>query len=101
MAAIVIIAIIVICALICRRWDNTILAFGLIDIFLRLANFIGNNTIKEIRNFVNKYFPNSIESIIRDNSKGTLETVLVWIYVILMIIFFIIVLKMFLRRIRH
>ncbi len=101
MEIVVIFFIIIICALIFKSWDNTLICFGLIDIFLRIVNFIGNNTIKEIRAITNKYFPNSIESMIRANSSGTLEKVLVWIYVILMIVFWVLVLRMLINRLKY
>lgn len=96
---IVIVIILVICAiLLFRRFDNTVIFFGLVDIFFRIVNFVGNNTTKAINNFVDKYFPSSIESIIRRYSSGTLETILVWIYVSLMALFFFYVLKMLWHR---
>ena len=67
---------------------------------LRIINFIGNHTTSGIRDFTNKYFPNSIEAIIRNNSSGTLETILVWLYVILMAMFWYFVLRMLIRRIK-
>ncbi len=95
---IVLIALIII-ALIFKRIDNTIIAFGLIDVFLRIVFFIGNHTTSGIKAFTNKYFPASIEAILRGHSTGALETILVWIYVILMIMFWYFVLRMLIRRI--
>jgi hypothetical protein len=48
---------------------------------------------------LNKYFPASIEAILRSHSTGTLETILVWLYVILMAMFWYFVLRMLIRRI--
>ncbi len=95
---IVLVALIVI-ALIFKRMDNTIIAFGLIDVFLRIVFFIGNHTTSGIKAFTNKYFPASIEAIIRSHTTGSFETVLVWIYVILMMMFWYFVLRMLIRRI--
>ena len=89
----------IIIALIFKRIDNTIIAFGLIDVFLRIVFFIGNHTTSGIKAFTNKYFPASIEAILRGHSTGALETILVWIYVILMIMFWYFVLRMLIRRI--
>ena len=96
---IILIALIVI-ALIFKRLDNTIIAFGLIDVFLRIVYFIGNHTTSGIKAFTNKYFPASIEAILRAHSTGTLETILVWLYVILMAMFWYYVLRMLMRRIK-
>lgn len=96
---IILIALIVI-ALIFKRLDNTIIAFGLIDVFLRIVYFIGNHITSGIKAFTNKYFPASIEAILRSHSTGTLEVILVWLYVILMAMFWYYVLRMLIRRIK-
>ncbi len=99
MDIIIILIALIIIALIFKRLDNTIIAFGLIDVFLRIVYFIGNHTTSGIRAFTNKYFPASIESIIVKHSNGSLETILVWLYVILMAMFWYFVLRMLIRRI--
>ena len=98
MDIVIIFIILLIVALVFKRLDNTIIFFGLIDIFLRILNFIGNNTIKELNTFINKYFPESIPAIIRGYSSGTLELVLIWAYVILMCLFLCYVFRMLLHR---
>lgn len=98
MDVVVIFIILLIVALVFKRLDNTIIFFGIIDIFLRIVDFIGNNTVKELNNFINKYLPASIEAIIKNYSSGTLELVLVWIYVILMALFLYYVFRMLLHR---
>ena len=95
---VIIFIILLIVALIFKRFDNVIIFFGLIDIFLRIIDFIGKNTTKEIDNIINKIFPNSIPSIISNYSTGILETILIWIYVGLMILFTFYVLKMLIHR---
>ena len=99
MDIVVIFIILLIVALVFKRLDNTIIFFGMIDIFLRIVNFIGENTIKESNNFINKYLPSSIPGIIRNYSTGTLEDVLIWGYVILMALFLYYVFRMLLHRI--
>ena len=95
---IVIAIILLIIAFTSRKKNNVIIAFGLIDIFLRILDYIGTHTIKEINDFINKIFPSSIAAIIEDNSSGTLEDILMWIYVFLMILFFYHVLKLLIKR---
>ena len=95
----IVLILLIVIALVFKRLDNTIIAFGLIDVFLRIVNFIGNHTTSGIKTFTNKYFPNSIEAIIRGHSTGSLETILVWLYVILMAMFWYFVLRMLIRRI--
>lgn len=97
-SVIVIFVILFIVALTSRKHSNIFLAFGLIDIFLRLINYIGNHTMDEIANIVNKIFPNSIAAIITHYTSGTLCTILMWGYIVLMVIFFIQVLRLFIKR---
>lgn len=98
MDIVIIFIILLIVALVFKRLDNTIIFFGIIDIFLRIVDFIGNNTVKELNNFINKYLPSSIQAIIENYATGTLELVLVWIYVILMALFLYYVFRMLLHR---
>ena len=98
MDIVVIFVILLIVALVFKRVSNVIIFFGLIDIFLRILDFIGKNTTKEINEFINKIFPDSIPAVIRGYSQGTLETVLIWIYVFLMILFLYYVFRMLLHR---
>lgn len=99
MDIVVIFVILLIVALVFKRLDNTIIFFGIIDIFLRIVDFIGKNTIAELNAFINKYLPSSIPGIIRNYSNGTLEEVLIWGYVILMGFFLYYVFRMLLHRI--
>ena len=96
---IIIFIILLISALIFKKFSNVIIAFGLIDVFLRILDYIGKNTISEINNFINKIFPDSIPAIITANSTGIIESILMWGYVLLMILFFFYVLKMLIHRI--
>ena len=95
---VVIFIILLIVALIFKRFDNVIIFFGLIDIILRILDYIGKHTIQEIKNIIDKFLPNSIPAIISANSTGILETILMWVYVILMILFTFYVLKMLIHR---
>ena len=99
MDIVIIFVILLVVALVFKRLDNTIIFFGIIDIFLRIVDFIGENTIRELNNFINRYLPSSIPAIIRSYSSGTLEMVLIWGYVILMALFLYYVFRMLLHRI--
>ena len=94
----VIFVLLLIIALTSKKHSNIFLAFGLIDIFLRIMDYIGNHTIDEVNDLVNKIFPNSIPAIINNYTSGTLADILMWGYILLMIIFFIHVCKYFVKR---
>lgn len=98
MDIVIIFIILLIVALVFKRLDNVIIFFGLIDIFLRILDYIGKNTIADINNLINKIFPDSIPAIICGYSSGTLESILMWGYVLLMILFVYYVFRMLLHR---
>lgn len=99
MDIVILLIIVVLIAIIFKNASNTIIFLGLIDIFLRILNFIGNNTTREINAIINKYFPASIPGIISKYCSGTIETLIIWGYVIIMCMFLYYVFRMLLRRI--
>lgn len=98
MDIVIIFIILLIVALVFKRLSNVIIFFGLIDIFLRIADYIANNTISEIKDFINKLLPDSIPAIISNYADGTLESILMWGYVLIMILFVYYVFRMLLHR---
>ncbi len=98
MDIVIIFIILLIVALVFKKPSNVIIFFGLIDIFLRILDYIGKNTIKEVNEFINKVFPDSIPAIISAHSDGTLELICMWGYVLLMILFVYYVFRMLLHR---
>ena len=72
-----------------RRFSSFVYFIGIVDIFLRVLDFIANNIpVPVVTNFINSYFPNSITHIIEMYSSGIFTTVLLWalciIYIILL-----------------
>ncbi len=82
-----------------RRFSNFVYAFAIVDIFLRILDFIRREVkVPELQSFIAKYFPSSIESLIYKYTNGILSTILVWVYVILFAIFLGYTFKVFLKR---
>lgn len=98
MDILIIFIILLIVALIFKKASNVIIFFGLIDIFLRILDYVGNNTISKVNEVINKIFPDSIPAIIKSYSDGTLESILMWGYILLMILFVYYVFRMLLHR---
>ncbi len=96
---IIIFVILLIVALVFKKVSNVFIFFGLIDVTLRIIDYIGKNTIKSVNETINKIFPDSIPSIISSHSTGTLESILMWGYVLLMILFVYYVFRMLINRI--
>lgn len=91
--------ILLIVALIFKKFSNVVIFFGIIDIFLRILDYIGKNTIEKVGEIISLIFPSSIPGIISKYSEGILESILIWAYVLLMILFVYYVLKMLIHRI--
>lgn len=96
---IIIVVLLVLVAIYFRRFSNFVYAFAIIDIFLRILNFIQNNVkVPELQKFIGKYFPDSIETLIYQYTNGILTTILLWVYVVLFAIFLGYVFKIFIKR---
>lgn len=93
------IVLIVIVAIYSKRFQTYIFGFGMIDILFRILNIInGFIPIKEIRTFINTYIPESVPSVINKYTNGIFNTVLIWIYVLIMAIFLYFIIKLFVKR---
>lgn len=86
----VVLLIVLIVAGVCyfRRLDSSVYFIASLDIFFRILTFIKNNLgVKEISEFIGKYFPESIPSVIYKYTDGVVSDILVWIYVIMFAVF--------------
>jgi hypothetical protein len=95
---VVIFIVLLIVALSLKKASNVIIVFGLIDIFLRIMNYIGEHTVEAVNDIINKVLPNSIPAIINSNSSGILCDILMWGYIVLMILFVYYVFRTLLKR---
>lgn len=93
------IVLIVIVAIYSKRFQTYIFGFGMIDILFRILNIInGFIPIKEIRTFINTYIPESVPSVINKYTNEIFNTVLIWVYVVIMAIFLYFIVKLFIKR---
>ncbi len=82
-----------------KRFQTYIFGFGMIDILFRILNIInGFIPVKEIRVFIDTYIPASVPGVINHYTTSILNTVLIWIYVIIMAIFLYYVVRIFIKR---
>ena len=82
-----------------RRFSSFVYSFAIIDIFLRILNFIQNNVpVPELKTLIGKYFPNSIEALICSYTNGIIETILLWVYVVMYTIFLGYIIKIFIHK---
>lgn len=82
-----------------KRFQTYIFGFGVIDILFRILNIInGFIPFKEVRKIIKTYTPPSVPDVINKYTNGVFNTVLIWVYVVIMAIFLFYVVKIFLKR---
>ena len=82
-----------------RKFSNVIYIICIIDIFLRILSKIESMlNIAKFSNFVNKYFSSSIESIINIHSNGVLNTILIWLYIGIYMVFLFYIVRTFFKK---
>ena len=97
--AIIVIALIIVSFCWFRRISKTVYAVAIIDIFLRLLNYISANIgIKGFHKWVNSVFPNSLPDLLDNYMSGIVLTIFEWIYVGLMVLFLFYIVRAFLRK---
>lgn len=88
MVLIILVIAIIAVGLFFKDFKSVVYFLGIIEIFFRLihrlASLLG---IKEFTFFITKYIPYSLENVINTYSSGLLNTVLLWILVLLFIYF--------------
>ena len=97
--AIIIVALIIVAFCWFRKFSKMVYAVAIIDIFLRLINYISSNIgISGFNGWVTSLFPNSMPGLLDKYMDGILLTVFVWIYVCLMVVFLFYVTRTFIRK---
>ena len=82
-----------------RKFSNVIYIICIIDIFLRILSKIESMlNIAKFSNFVNKYFSSSIESIINIHSNGIINTILIWLYICIYMVFLFYIVRTFFKK---
>ena len=99
MDAIIIIILLIVVGFYFRKFDKVVMAIGIVDIFLRLFNYLINNIqINGISEYIEKYLPASIPTIINNYTTDIVANILTWIYVICMGIFLFYCIRYFIRK---
>ena len=99
MDLIIILVLIILTIIFFRRFRNVVYIICIIDMFLRIISKIEVLLgIKEISNLVNRYLPDSLLAVINSYSSGIINTILVWLYVGIYVIFLYYVVCTFFRK---
>lgn len=82
-----------------NKFQAYIIAIGTTDIILRILNFVKYNIgLKDIADIINKYLPGSIFEIIDKYTADSINILLKWAFVIIMIVFVSYMIKLFVKR---
>lgn len=96
---VIVLVIAAIAVMIFKKFSNVIYYIGIIDIFLRILDFIANNIpVPVVSNFINSYFPNSVSHIIDMYSSGIFTTVLLWLLCVVYIILLFYLVRIFWKK---
>ena len=99
MGLIVLLVVLIIIVVIFRDIRSFLYAFAIADIILRIINFVCSQ-IPEVNNLLGSLYP-SIGGMITADSTGTLQTVLLWVYAVLYLLFLSYLIPSFFRRKRR
>ena len=96
---IVLVLLILVVIMFFKNYQSFVFLMAIIDIFLRILSFIKSNIgLPDVSHIIGKYFPDSIFDIINSYTKGTLNIIIKWCFVIVMINFLFYITRIFLRK---
>lgn len=99
MDAIILVILIVLTIVFFRKFSNVVYIICIFDIFLRILSKLEQLlNIGTFSNIVNKYFPNSILGIINNNSSGIINTILVYLYLFIYVVFLTYIIRTFFKK---
>lgn len=81
-----------------KKFDSYIYAFGILDILLRILYFIKTHIDLAVLNKILGYLPSSISGLAMKYTSGTVETILLWVIVVLYILFEYHIIKFFAKK---
>ena len=96
---IVLLVLLIVVIFVYKKFSSFVYSLAIIDIFLRIVNFIGKNVpVPELKALITKYFPGSVPAIIDNYTNGILYTIFMWIYVGFYICFLFYITKYFIKK---
>ena len=80
MDLIILLVLIVVVAFFFKDYRNVVYFLWIVEIFFRILHFIGDHLkIVELNQFINKYIPSSLFSMLGKYSSGLLYEILMWL----------------------
>ena len=82
-----------------KTFDSFIYFVAVVDIFLRILTFIKVHvSVPELQALIGRYFPESVPAIINKYTNGIVNTIFIWVYAIIFMIFLFYTVRIFLRK---
>ena len=82
-----------------RRFSKTVYAIAIIDMFLRLLNYISANIgIPKFHRWVKSIFPGSIPDLLSRYMSGVVLIIFIWVYIVLMVAFLFYTVRVFIKK---
>lgn len=82
-----------------KNFSSFVFSIAILDILLRILNFIKLNVgLPDLKKLLDRYFPDSVFGIIDKYTKGDINIILKWLFVIIMIFFLYYVIKTWLKK---
>lgn len=99
MDLIIVLVLIVLVAFFYKKFKFEVYFIGILEIFLRLINYIANHIeIDTVSTFVNKYIPSSLFNLIGKYSNGLLSTIFSWVLIAMLVLFEFYLIKNFIKK---
>ena len=96
---VLLIVLLVVVVMFFKRFSSFVFFMAIVDISLRILTFIKNNIgLPDVKALIGKYVPSSIFGIIDKYADGSLNIVLKWTFVIIMVIFLSYIIKIFIKK---
>ena len=96
---IVLIVLILVVIMFFKRFSSFVFFMAIIDIFLIILAFIKDNIgLPDVSSLIGKYLPESIFGIINKYSSGTINIILKWAFVAIMVVFLSYIIKIFIHK---
>ena len=82
-----------------KRFTSFVFFLAIVDILLRILTFIRDNIgLKDVSDLIGKYVPGSIFNIIDKYTKGSINILLKWAFVVIMCFFLYYIIRIFIKK---
>lgn len=82
-----------------RNFSSFVFIIAITDILLRILTFLKYNLgLNELKTFISKYSSESIFHIIDKYTKGDINIILKWLFIIIMITFLFYIIKIWIKK---